>query len=206
MQIELDDLYGSNRNNEISVSNLQGNSLIISPQLFDYLKEFSLPLVFKQNDDTTDRDLRYSDTGFNIKIYNLADLYIEKATGVGLLNRLKNPAHLIFMNGKSNAPVSESLLYSLGISSPEELRSIIKFAYKLNAVMRSFFERRGVELVSFVSRFYISEGKFFIDGDFKYDDLLLIPVVEDKKIINHIKRPTIKSKEYYINFITKVLE
>lgn len=206
MQIELDDLYGSLRNNEIPVSNLQGNSLIISPQLFDYLKEFNLPLIFKQSELTINRDGRYSTTGFYIKIYNLADSYIEKSTGISLLDHLKNPAHLIFMNERFNTPVSESLLYSMGVTSPEDIRTLTKLTYKLNAVMRPFFERRNVELVSFIARFFIFEGKFFIDGDFRYDDLLLVPVSEDKKIVNHIKKPSLKSKEYYFNFITKVLE
>lgn len=206
MQIELDDLYGSLRNNEIPVSNLQGNSLIISPQLFDYLKEFNLPLIFKQSELFINRDSRYSTTGFYIKIYNLADSYIEKAMSISLLEQLKNPAHLIFMDGRLNTPVSESLLVSLGVSSPEDIRTLTKFSYKLNAVMRPFFERRSVELVSFISRFFIFEGKFFIDGDFRYDDLLLVPVLEDKKIVNHIKKPSPKSRAYYFNFITKVLE
>jgi hypothetical protein len=206
VQIELDDLQGSLRNNEIPVSNLQGNSLIISPQLFDYLKEFNLPLIFKQSELSINRDGRYSTTGFYVKIYNLADSYIAKATGLSLLDHLKNPAHLIFMDERLNTPVSESLLYSMGVSSPEDIRTLTKLTYKLNAVMRPFFERRNVELVSFISRFFIFEGKFLIDGDFRYDDLLLIPVSEDKKIVNHIKKPSQKSKEYYINFITKVLE
>lgn len=206
MQIELDDLYGSLRNNEIPVSNLQGNSLIISPQLFDYLKEFNLPLIFKQSELSINRDGRYSTTGFYIKIYNLADSYIAKATGISILNPLNNPAHLIFMRGNPETPVSETILYSLGVTSPEDIRTITKFSYKLNAVMRSFFERRNVDLVSFISRFYTLGGKFFIDGDFRYDDLLLIPMTEDKKIVNHIKKSTSKSKEYYFNFITKVLE
>lgn len=206
MQTELDDLYGSLRNNEISVPNLQGNSLIISPQLFDYLKEFHLPLIFKQSDLFKEHNSRFSETGFYIKIYNLADSYIEMATGTTLLNHLKNPAHLIFMTGNKTTPVSESLLYSMGLTSPEEIRTITKFSYKLNAVMLSFFERRGVYLVSVISRFYTSEGKFFIDGDFSYDDLLITPIVEDKKIVNYIKRPSVRTKEYYFNFITKVLE
>ncbi|MBK7868715.1 MAG: hypothetical protein IPJ75_17930 [Ignavibacteriales bacterium] len=160
MQIELDDLYGSLRNNEIPVSNLQGNSLIISPQLFDYLKEFNLPLIFKQSELFINRDGRYSTTGFYIKIYNLADSYIEKAMGISLLDQLKNPAHLIFMDGRFNTPVSESLLYSMGVSSPEDIRTLTKFSYKLNAVMRPFFERRSVELVSFISRFLFLKGNF----------------------------------------------
>ncbi len=206
MQIELDDLNGSLRNNEIPVSNLQGNSLIISPQLFDYLKEFNLPLIFKESELSMNRDGKYSTTGFYIKIYNLADSYIEKATGISILDHLKSPAHLIFIDNRANTPISESLLYSMGVSSPEDIRSLTKLTYKLNAVMRPFFERRNVEMVSFVSRFIIFGGKFFIDGDFRYDDLLLAPVVEDKKIVNHIKKPSKKSNEYYLNFITKVLE
>ncbi|GAB1441508.1 hypothetical protein MASR2M39_03420 [Ignavibacteriales bacterium] len=206
MQIELDDLNGSLRNNEIPVSNLQGNSLIISPQLFDYLKEFNLPLIFKQSELSENRDGRYSTTGFYIKIYNLADSYIEKATGISLLENLKNPAHLLFINERFNTPVSESLLFSMGVSTPEDIRAITKLTYKLNAVMRTFFERRNVELVSFITRFLVFEGKFFIDGDFRYDDLLLAPVSEDKKIVSHIKKQSKKSNEYYLNFITKVLE
>jgi hypothetical protein len=113
---------------------------------------------------------------------------------------------LIIIDNRANPPISESLLYSMGVSSPEDIRSLTKLTYKLNAVMRPFFERRNVEMVSFVSRFIIFGGKFFIDGDFRYDDLLLAPVVEDKKIVNHIKKPSKKSNEYYLNFITKVLE
>jgi hypothetical protein len=205
LQIELDNKSGSFRNNKNLLSNLQGNSVIISPQLIDYLKDFSFPIVFPHEEiiQKTLQSNLYAD--FSVKVYNFADSYISKIAGVELLSALKTPGHLLFLNSDDKKPISESLLYSLDISSPDVLKALIKISYKLNAVLKAFFERRSVNLISVTSYFVLIDDKYFIKGDFKVNDLVLSPKEIDKKINRFIEKPNEALLKHYINFVNKIL-
>ncbi|GAB1349736.1 hypothetical protein MASR1M107_19500 [Ignavibacteriales bacterium] len=205
MQIELESVNTSILKSKKQNANLRGNSLIISPQLSDYLKEFNLPLLFsdkmKENGAVSNND-----PGYFLQLFNYASDYISKAANVELLTRLNLPAYFVYIGENSDLPVSESLLFSLGIATPEDFRSALKLSFKFNAVLRSFFERRGSDLVAIKIRFSVVEGKVSLIGDLTYSDILLLPSEEEKDIIKYIRTPDEKNTKKHIKFINKILE
>ena len=201
MQIELENHSKNSGITKKRVSNLRGNSLIISPQLFDCLKEFNLPLL-------TDPGLEKGATGlrFKIKVVDLTDLYLSEIGKTEVLQPLKVPGHYVITGDATGKVVSDSILYSLGLSSPGEFRAAAKLAYKLNAVLRSFFERRGCELVSVLVSFVIHEEKVMIDGRFYYPDIIVAPPERNKTLDEFIIHGNSDKVRYYIKFFNKILE
>lgn len=205
MQIELESKFSSILNSKKRNANLRGNSLIISPQLSDYLKEFNLPLYFSERYPGVEPAESFG-AGYSISVFNFANSYIAKAAGVEVLCPLKLPAYLVYIDENSDLPAGESLLFSLGITVPEDFRAALKLSFKFNAVLRSFFERRGSDLVSINVKFVISNDKVLINGDLTYSDLLLLPPESNRDLLKYVTAPDEKNTKKHIKFINKVLE
>ncbi len=201
MQIELENHSKKSGITKKRVANLRGNSLIISPQLFDYLKEFNLPLLPYPGLEKGVTELR-----FKIKVVNLADLYLSEIGKTEVLQPLKVPGHYVFPDGEPAGMITDSMLYSLGLSSPGEYRAAAKLAYKLNAVLRSFFERRGCDLVSVLVSFVVQEEKVMINGKFHYTDIIVTPPERNKSLDEFIIHGNSVKVRNYIKFFNKILE
>ncbi len=201
MQIELENDSKKSGISKKRVANLRGNSLIISPQLFDYIKEFNLPVLPGPEQEKGSSGLK-----FRIKVINAVDLYLAEAINSEVLKPLKTPGHYIMTGTGKERVIPESLLYSTGLSFPEEFRAASKLAYKLNAILRSFFERRGCELISVTTGFVSSDDKIVIDGGFRYHDILITHPGQNKSIESYLINGNVENAGQYIKFLNKILD
>lgn len=201
MQIELENDSKKSGISKKRASNLRGNSLIISPQLFDFIQEFNLPVI--PGPDTEQGAVALK---FRIKVINSIDRYLAEISRKEVLQPLKTPGHYILAGDPGENIITESLLYSMEMSYPEEYRAATKPAYKLNAVLRSFFERRGCDLLSVTMGFITAGDKIFIDGRFRYEDILIYPLARDKNLSDFIIQGKTENAAHYIKFFNKILE
>jgi len=204
MLTELERKSALGRNTKKPSANLQGNSLIISPQLFDYIREFNLPIVLQ--DETDENIENYEKCAFSVKMVNFVDNYLNKATGAELLQALTTPGHYVFADSVRKLPVSETILYALNIITPEEYRVATKATYKLNAVLRTFFERRNCELISLLVKFLKKENKLFIDGRFHFSDIRVLSAATSATVKKFISEESGLQSIEYNEFLNKVLE
>jgi phosphoribosylaminoimidazole-succinocarboxamide synthase len=77
---------------------------------------------------------------------------------------------LVYKNESLNHPIlNESHVLAFGISTPEEVRSMMRLASKTNAVMRSFCERRHLRLVDIWFEFGRCEGQVLLGDEITPD-------------------------------------
>jgi len=70
--------------------------------------------------------------------------------------------------------VNETHLYALQIITPEEFRTINRLASKIDAVMKSFLERRGFTLVDITMRFGKYKGVVMLGDEISPENLTVI--------------------------------
>ncbi len=201
MQIELENDSKKSGISKKRVANLRGNSLIISPQLFDYIKEFNLPVS-----PVTEQEKASAALKFRLKVANSLDLYLAEVLKSEVLKPLKTPGHYILAGEGGDRVIPESLLYSTGLSIPEEFRAASKLAYKLNAILRSFFERRGCDLISVSAGFVSMEDKIVINGGFRYSDIMVSHPGQSRRIKDYLIYGKPEDAGNYIKFLNKILD
>ncbi len=138
----------------------------ISSRLFTYLNEFRIPTHFLERVSATESRVReLSMIPLSVTAWNVADA--EFGARFGLREAHELPVPVLEHRWKRNSGmqlINEFHMYSLGIVTPEQYRSVNRIASKANIVLRSFFERRGLKLVSAAFEFGIQDGQVMI-GD-----------------------------------------
>lgn len=72
---------------------------------------------------------------------------------------------LVYRSAQHDNPIlNESHILAFGISTPEEIRTMVRIATKTNAVLRSFMERRRLRLIDLWLEFGRTKGEVLI-GD-----------------------------------------
>jgi len=139
----------------------------ISTYLFGYLEGFRIPTHFVEKVSEADM-LVHKLVMFplEVQVHNVAAGSYARRFGLKEGLELSFPVieHHYKKPDLGNPLVNEFHIYSMGVATPEQLRAINRLASKANVVLRSFFERRGLKLVSFVLEFGLSGSQIMI-GD-----------------------------------------
>ncbi len=138
----------------------------VSSRLFTYLNEFRIPTHFMERVSSTESRIReLSMLPLSVTVWNVADADFNTRFGFHEPRELPVPVFEHWWKKSSGMQmVNEFHMYSLGIVTPEQYRSINRIASKANIVLRSFFERRGLKLVSASFEFGVHDGQMMI-GD-----------------------------------------
>lgn len=131
----------------------------ISSFLFEYLDSYHIPTHFVRKLSATEMLVK------QLTIIPIEVVIRNVATG-SLTRRYEIPEGTVLeypilehylKNDKLGDPlINEYHAYAFGLATPEEMRSISRVASKVNAILKSFFDRRGLILVDFKLEF----GKF----------------------------------------------
>lgn len=134
---------------------------------FEYISQFHIVSSYKDivNDSTL---LFYStrDFSFKIKILNNLDERNSKLFGKKEFEPLQIPIYEFHFGDSENSVISESHIVSLNLATIEDVKNILRISTKVNAVLRSFFERRNVHLVELFLKFGKADDKILLTGDF----------------------------------------
>ena len=98
---------------------------------------------------------------------NIAAGSLVKRLGLTEGEPLRHPIFELYLkNDALHDPlVNEYHAYALGIAQPEDIRGIYRLSNKINAILRSFFERRDILLVDFKLEFGRNEEDQLILAD-----------------------------------------
>lgn len=131
----------------------------ISSYLFKYLAGFRIPTHFMERVSSSGMLVRQLTMiplkvcVLNVSSGDFAGRYgVKDGTDLAvpiIEHHFKNP-------DLGNPLVNEFHIYSLGLATPEQLRSINRLASKTNVVLRSFFERRELKLLSMSLEFGVA--------------------------------------------------
>ena len=131
----------------------------ISSFLFEYLDSYHIPTHFVRKLNATEMLVKkLTIIPIEVVVRNVATGSLTRRYGTPEGTVLEYPILEHYMkNDKLGDPlINEFHAYAFGLATPEEMRAISRVASKVNAILKSFFDRRGLTLVDFKLEF----GKF----------------------------------------------
>lgn len=188
---------------EAKIKDLGEKHLFINSFFLDYLNAYNVPTGYKKVEENTLVLQNFSSYPFAITISNIIDKrtsrIFDKPEGTFLVLP-------VFEFRFSQAEVrdnliTESHLISLDILPIEELKVIKRICTKVNAVLKSYFERRNSFLSEVTCYFGKDEDKIFIVDDFTPVSLKVLSLDPGLKNINPYKIKTPADYKDYVEFI-----
>ncbi len=144
----------------------------MSSMLFEYLESYHVPTHFVRRINSTELLAK------KVEIVQLEAVMRNIAAG-SLVKRLGFPEaqpldYPIFETYYKNDDLGDPLInehhaFALKIARPEEIRTIFRMTAKVNAILRAYFERRGLLLVDFKLEFGRYDGELILADEISPD-------------------------------------
>ena len=157
----------------------------MSCHLFQYLEGYNVPTHYvEQVSDTEMKCKKVAVIRIAVSIHNIAAGNLSKRYGLEEGTELKTPILEFYLkNDKLHNPlINEYHAYALELATNEEVAIISKQAIKINAVLRSYFQRRDISLVDFSLEFGRFEDKILLADELSLDTFRFWDAKTGKKI------------------------
>lgn len=154
----------------------------ISAYLFEYLESYNVPTHFiKKLDDKSFLAKRSEAIPIIISMYNAASKSLADRLDIEEGKVLEYPiVEMYYDDAKKQRPmINEYHAYALGLCERREMTSIIRIATKVNAVLKSFFDRKKLKLVSFQLQFGRLQNQIILADEVSLGTVNLWLVNED---------------------------
>ncbi|MBL7033035.1 MAG: phosphoribosylaminoimidazolesuccinocarboxamide synthase [Candidatus Delongbacteria bacterium] len=152
--------------------------------MFEYLENYHIPThfqkKFKKNSMIVKRvemipievAVRNFAAGAMLRRYNLEDG-----------QKLEYPVieHLLKDDSLSDPLVNDYHCFAFGLATPDEMRAINRLASKVNAILRSFFQRRGLVLIDLKMEFGKRESQIMLADEISPDVMRIRDAKSGKK-------------------------
>jgi len=158
----------------------------IAEHIFHYLQSFRIPNHFIEKTDSNMLLVKKLEMiPIAVIVRNIASGSLCEKYGIEEQRELEFPiVELVYRNNQYDNPiVNESHILAFGVSTPEEIRTIVRTATKTNAVLRSFMERRRFRLVDLWLEFGRHESEILV-GDAITPDSVRVMDMESEEIFD----------------------
>ena len=162
---------------KLKSKNLGEKFALINSFFFDYLKEFHIPVGYiKPAEKNSLKFFNYIQFPFSIKILNIVDERNSKLILKKEGELLNLPIFEIYYLGETDYLISESHLIAFDLCTIEDIKIINRLCSKINAVLKSFFERRNLVLAEVTCTFGKRNSKIVLVDDFTPKSLKVLPL------------------------------
>jgi len=139
----------------------------ISTYLFEFLENYHVPTHFVKK--LGEREMlvrRLEMIPIEVVVRNVATATLAKTYNIPEGQMLQYPIVEYFLKDDrlGDPMINEHHAYAMGFATPEEMKMISRVASKVNAIFKSFFDRRGLLLVDFKLEFG-KQGRRLLIGD-----------------------------------------
>ena len=195
------------KSKKIKFNNLGENFAKTNIHFLDYLKTYHVPVAsVKLIDKNTIKFIKYNPISFSIKILNYIDKRTSKIFGKKEKEHLDLPLYEYHVGKGNNTLVSESHLISFNLINFEQLKTINRICSKVNAVLRSFFERRGVFLGEVTCSFGKHGEKIYLVNNLTPLSLKITEQNNKNKFIDPYKLETPAKLRNYTEYILNLID
>ena len=203
---EYPDFYSENGDKKVKVKDLGEKFATINSFFFDYLKGYHVPAAFvKTHDKNALKFVRYEKFPFSVKILNTVDKRTSKLFGKKENELLDLPIFEIHFGNGNDTLISESHLVAFDLCSNEDYKVITRICSKVNAVLKSFFERRSLMLAEATCQFGKSDEKIFLVDDFTPRSLKVLPSNKEDKWVDPYKFSTSAEIKNYTDHLLNLM-
>ena len=144
----------------------------ISSFLFDYLRNYHIPNHFVQKISANEMLVKkLKMIPIEVVMRNIAAGSLVKRYGIKEATLLDYPIFELYLKDDSrhDPMISDSHAYAFGLCTPEQMRTINRITSKVNAVLKSLFDRRGLVLVDFKLEFGRKGKEIFLADEISPD-------------------------------------
>lgn len=203
--IEYQDNYFIDDKKKLKIKDLGNKVALINAFFFDYLKEYHVPTAFLRIDGDNSLKLStYTEYSFKIKILNTADKRNAKIFGLKEGAELNLPVFEFHYGCSKESVITESHLIAFDLCTPEDMKFITRVCSKINAVLKSFFERRNQVFAEVCCHFGKFEDKIFLTGNFTPASIKVFPKDESVKLPNPYKLKTALEVKKYTDHLFNI--
>jgi phosphoribosylaminoimidazole-succinocarboxamide synthase len=208
ISIQYPDYLIFEKDTKVKVKSLGEKFSSLNSFFFDYLKEYHIPVAFLKNENNNKlRFIEHKKFPFYVKILNNIDKRTAKIFDKKEYESLNLPLfEYHYGNGKESL-VSESHLIAFSLCNYEDLKFINRVCSKINAVLKSFFERRNFLLAEVLCCFGKAEDKVYLVDDFTPRSLKVIPLnyQNNEKWINPFRFSTSSEIKKYTDCLFNLM-
>jgi len=202
--VEYQDFFITSKNSKVTAKNFGEKSALLSSYFLEYLKGYNIPCAFvKKADKRSLLFLNYTEFLFRVKILDSADVRTAKIFAIKSGSPLELPIQEYHYGNSKESVITESHIISFNLCSYDELKMINRLCSKINAVVKSFFERRRVSLVELTCIFGKFDGKIYLIGDFSPLSIKVSNNKLDEKL-DPFKIETFAQMKKYTDYLLKL--
>lgn len=157
----------------------------LSAFLFEYLESYNVPTHFIRKLDAKSFAAKRIDMiPMIVSVHNIADAELTERFGLDEGKVLEYPVVEMYYKDKAGKRpmINEYHAYALGLCDRKEMTSINRIATKVNAVLKSFFDRRKLKLVSFHLEFGRQHSQILLADEMSLHTMTLYLVDENGEI------------------------
>lgn len=203
--VEYHDHFVTQKNKKVISKNLGEKTALLNKYFFEYIKGYNIPCAFVNMEGKKKLQfLKFDDVNFRIKIINSADTRTSKIFSIHPGSLLQLPIFEYHYGNTKDSAITESHIISFDLCSYDELKIINRHCSKINAITKSFFERRNLSLLELTCIFGKFEGKIFLIDDFSPLSIKVSSNKEEDKLPNPYKIETAAQMNKYSNFLLKL--
>ncbi len=180
-----DDVASSDGSKKSTIKGKGSINAEISAHLFQYLDGYNVPNHFiEKTGDTELRVKKVEIIGINVVVHNIATGDFGKRFGFAEGTELKTPVIEFYLKDEKlkDPLINEYHAYALEIATSEEIDALSKLAIKVNAVLRSYFQRRTFILANFSLEFGRHEDRTILADELSLDTCILWDAETNKKM------------------------
>lgn len=171
----------------------------VSCSMFEYLESYNVPTHFiRKLDEKSYLAKRVETIPMIVSIWNLASGELTKRFALDEGKVLEYPVVEMYLKNPDlkNPMISEYHAYALGLCDRKEIGNILKISTKVNAVLKSFFDRKKMKLVNFQIEFGKLGHQIVLCDGLGMGSLIVWTVDDDGKFHKLDKRGVDKSQMY----------
>jgi phosphoribosylaminoimidazole-succinocarboxamide synthase len=205
--VEYHDYFISQKNKKVNSKNLGEKTAALNIYFFEYFKEYNIPSAYlKKVNNKSITLLKVEEFPFHIRIINTADARTSKIFSIKAGSSLQLPIMEYHYGDSKDSIINESHIISFNLGSYDELKLINRICSKLNAIVKSFFERRNASLLELTCRFGKFEGKVLLIDNFSPLSVKVSSIKTDDKLPDPYKIETAAQMNKYSDYLLKLIK
>ncbi len=134
-----------------------------------------------------------------VRVLNYSEKTLSKIFNYPVYEKLPAPIFEIYHIKDTKFPLNEYHLLSFKLLSLDDSRQIFKLSSKINAILKSYFERRDYDLVELFLEFGKYNNQITLATIFQFNSFVLKPISNSTELIFDNQPPS-KLKQVFLNF------
>ncbi len=175
--------------------------------IFAYLETYQIPTHFFSQNGSELLIKRLSVIPVEVTVRNIASQsFVKRFKHFKTKQPLAFPVFEYLLQDESGEHfVNDSHLYALQHVTPDEFRTMNRLASKIDAVMKSFMERRGFTLVDITMKFGKYKGVIMLGDEISPENMTVIDNTTGEEISVTASHDSREASRYYQLVYTRIL-